>query len=218
MTDDSLLNDITPALEVHLREYEMLRNQYNQDSSMQHQLTNYAIAITAGAGSLFFIGEPSLASQVPFILLVISLILTFICFAIIDLGYSIQDISTYIQKKLKPKIQKLVGEKQGFEYCVLEWEEEYVKISGRLAIRGVTSMGKYAVAYIPAVGMIIAFVAMKPNASWIAVETALYWLSIVAAALLPIVGALNVVHMIGRGKEETPEKEKSTEPDLVNRT
>jgi len=61
MTDDSLLNDITPALEVHLREYEMLRNQYNQDSSMQHQLTNYAIAITAGAGSLFFIGEPSLA-------------------------------------------------------------------------------------------------------------------------------------------------------------
>lgn len=150
---------------------------------MQHQLTNYAIAITAGAGSLFFIGEPSVANQVPINLLIISLILTFICFAIIDLGYSVQDTSTYIQKNLKPKIQRLVGNEGSPEYKVLEWEALRFRFSGWLAIREITSMGKYAVAYIPSLGMIVAFMTIKASTPWTSYETFLFWAAVKSTVL-----------------------------------
>lgn len=189
---------MTDVLDVHLMEYEMLKNSIEQDLSMQHQLTNYAIAITAGAGSLFFIGEPSVASQIPSVLLIISIILTFICFAIIDLGYSVQDTSTYIEKKLKTKIQKLVGNEEQSEYRVLEWEELHFRLSGRLAVRGITSMGKYAVAYIPAIGMIAAFISVKGSLPRSGVETFLFWSAVIVALILPIVGAFNVVYMLRR--------------------
>ncbi len=190
------------TLEVHLKEYEMLRCSIEQALSMQHQLTNYAIAITAASGSLFFIGEPSLANQVPILLLVISFILTFICFAILDLGYSIQNTSTYIQKILKPKIQKLIGNDDIFEYIVLEWEEHDVKVTGRLAIRGITSMGKYAVAAIPSIGMIVAFIVIKANTTWTIYEKVFYWLAVFAVVLLVIVAILNIVHLLKRGPKE----------------
>lgn len=198
------------TLEVHLKEYEMLRNHIEQDLSMQHQLTNYAIAITAASGSLFFIGEPSVAIQVPIILLVISFVLTFICFAILDLGYSIQDASIYIQKRLKPKIQSLIGNEGGSEYVVLQWELHEVRITGRLAIRGITSTGKYAVAAIPSIGMIVAYLSVKVNTTWTVYEIFLFWLAIVAVVLLVIAGVLNMVHMVRRrGKRTKVTKEEA---------
>ena len=192
----------TDVLDVHLMEYEILRNSIEQDLSMQHQLTNYAIAITAGAGSLFFIGEPTVASQVPIILLIISLILTFICFAIIDLGYSVQDTSTYIQKNLKLKLQKLVGNEELSEYRVLEWEALRYRFSGRLAIRGITSLGKYAVAYIPSIGMIVAFITIKGSSPWIFFETFLFWSAVIVALLLLFIGAYNIIYLLQRSEGE----------------
>jgi hypothetical protein len=194
---------ISSALNVHMKEYEMLKNSIEQELSMQHQLSNYAIAITAGVVSLLFIGEPSIANQAPAILLVVSIILTFICFAIIDLGYSIQDTSTYIEKMLKGKIQKLVSNEDMFEFKVLEWEELHYRLSRRLAIRGITSMGKYAVGYIPALGMIAAFWSVKDGLSWSIVDKFLFSLAVIAALSLPIVGAVNVIFMLRRsGKED----------------
>lgn len=196
------LKENTSALDVHLKEYEMLKNSLAQDLSMQYQLTNYAIAITAGAGSLFFIGEPSVAAQIPTILLIISIILTFICFAIIDLGYSIQDTSAYIEKNLRPKIQLLVGHAELPEYLVLEWEELHFRFSGRLAIRGITSLGKYAVAYIPAIGMIAAFLSVKGSSAWATVESFLLWAAVVVALLLPVVGIFNIIYLLRRSERE----------------
>lgn len=64
-------------------------------------------------------------------------------------------------------------------------------------------MGKYAVAYIPAIGMIAAFISVKGSSPWTGVEPFLFWAAVIVALILPIVGAFNVVYMLSRsGKED----------------
>ena len=182
------------AFQVHLTEYEAVRDEINLQIGLQHQLINYAIAIIAGTLTLLALGQPSLASQYSSIFLVASLLMSAISWTFMDASFQINDLGNYVHSTLAPKIQALIGHENLPEYTVLKWEEAKVRRSGRLVLKGITATGKFAVAFIPSIVFIIVFyyLHLPYLAPWTIPETVFFWAAIGTVLILPLGGLINL--------------------------
>ena len=178
------------ALKAHLAEYESLRDEIIARYGIQNQLANFAIPIALGAASLFAIGDPNLASQQPFLLLIASMLISGICWSMVGANMHANDIQKYIRFTLSPKIRNLIATHASPDLQVIQWEGARLHRSGRLVVKGLVSLGRYAAAYIPSVVFIILFYSMQPPiAKWTLAEAILFWAAIIMA-LTPIVAGL----------------------------
>jgi len=182
------------AFQVHLAEYEAVRDEINLHIGLQHRLINYAIAIIAGTLTLLALGQPSLASQYPSIFLVASLLMSAISWAFMEESFQINDLGNYIHGTLAPKIQALIGHETLSEYTVLKWEEAKVRRSGRLVLKGITATGKFAVAFISSIVFIMVFYYLRPPhlTSWTLPETIFFWAAVGTVLILPLGGLINL--------------------------
>jgi hypothetical protein len=186
---------IERAYQVHLKEYEVLRDEILLFISHQNQLMSYAIAIITGTATLFVIGQPSVANQQPFLLLVASLLMSAISWAAMEASLSMEDISLYIQKTLIPKIQCLVGDESRFEFQLLKWEGTHIDWSARSYFRVITSSGKAAISYVSSVLFIVAYVFLQPLyiGSWPITDKILFTLAIIVSLVVPLGALLNLL-------------------------
>ena len=186
--------EVEHAFQVHLAEYEAVRNEINLHIGLQHQLINYAIAIIAGTLTLLALGQPRLASQYPSIFLVASLLMSAISWALMDASFQINDLGNYIHNTLAPKIQILIGHETLSEYIVLGWEETKVRRSGRLVLKGITATGKFAVAFIPSIVFIMVFYYLRPPqfTPWTLPEAIFFWAAVGTVLILPLGGLINL--------------------------
>jgi hypothetical protein len=182
---ESKIPNLSNAFEAHIAEYKALRDEILQDLNLQHQLIQFVVALNAAGVTLFFLGDPVLARQEPFILLLVSILLSALSLATADLGYAIQDISYYIQATLTPKVQSLVGEAKNDRFVVFKWEEAMWTKTPRLAFRGITSAAKYLISFVPSVFMIFTFYAFRKgdNGGWAIHELILFILAVIMAFL-----------------------------------
>lgn len=192
-------NDTERAFRAHLTEFEAMRDEINLQIGFQHQLVNYAIAITAGTASLFALGQPSIAEQLPVLYLVASLLMSAIGWAFLEASLQINDLGKYIQFNLVPKIQGLIGNEDRPKYLVLRWEDFKIRRSGRVYLRGMAAVGKFAVAFIPGIMFIFVFYYLRPptGGAWTSAESVLFWVS-VGASSLPAIGGLVSIPFILR--------------------
>ena len=86
-------NDIDRAFQAHITEFNAMRDEINLHIGHQNQLINYAIGIVVGTASLFAFGQPNIAQQEPFLLLVASLLMS-------GISWSFMEASLQINKAL----------------------------------------------------------------------------------------------------------------------
>ena len=192
-------NDIDRAFQAHITEFNAMRDEINLHIGHQNQLINYAIGIVVGTASLFAFGQPNIAQQEPFLLLVASLLMSGISWSFMEASLQINNQGRYIHEKIVPKIQMLIGNQDKEKYHIMRWED--AKISHpkpRLLLQGITAMGKFSIAYIPSIAFIFIFRSITDlsGRSWTNIETSLYWAAIIAALILPIGGLLNVPFLL----------------------
>lgn len=179
-------------LQLHIHEYQAIRAEINQRLGLRQELMNYGIAAVGGSIALFSIGEPSVAEQQPFVLLVASLLLSAISWALLEHNLQIIDLSRYVEDILVPKIQALTSPEEGPVSSVLQWETLKLRRSPRLFFKGTMSMGKYALTFIPSVGFLVVFYVLRSPSlgyEWSALETILWWMAVAATLAVPA-GAL----------------------------
>lgn len=199
------IKDNNKVIDIHLTEYDALRREIEFHLRAQQDLVNYSIAITAATTSLFAFGKPPIAEQMPFLLLVVSILLSSINLAIVDMGYGMQDLGTYIQMELAPKVQNIVGGQDDKDcFSVLSWEKKRTITTERLLFRGITTLGKYTVGYLPSILTIILFFYFKQQnqAQWLGYDKVLFSFAIFLAILVPISGIVNSLHLVKRIKRK----------------
>jgi hypothetical protein len=141
------------TLQAHLAQYRAIRSEIETELKRENDLMNFAIAIVAGTITLSTIGQPPFISQQPILLLIVSTLLSAICWSLISMEMRIHDYRIYIDRTLRYRVQKLLGEDESDEYKVLriEFAELAPKQVIRTPLRSFFFMGHYLVIYIPAV-------------------------------------------------------------------
>jgi hypothetical protein len=174
------------AFRAHLAEYEAVRAEIEINFAQQDRLASYALALTTGATSLFFLGTPPVAVQQPFLLLVASLLLTAIGWALVETSLTIQLKSRYLLENLAPRVQALIGPADRPELRVFRWSESVVTFTARSYFHLIMAAGKYATAFVPSVALVVVFFSRKgPDlASWPSSERILFVGAIAAMAVV----------------------------------
>lgn len=192
----SLTRDM--AFQAHIEHFKAIREEIVLLNTIQNQLVNYSIAIIAGSISLFTFGSPTIVERQPFVLLIVSLLMSAISLAFMEAEMRIHDHGKYLEEVLRKKIQKIIGNERKSEYKVLVWES--ASVGGfRLIFRGLTASGKFMIAYVPSIVYIILFY-LSSNVVIQNISLGLkilFFGAIVAALLLPISIVLNVLFILG---------------------
>ena len=188
---------VDQAIQTHLAEYSALRDEINHQLSFQNQLINYSIAIIVGTTTLFAIGEPNIASQQPFLLLIASVLLSAISWTFLDASFQVNDLGKYIQHIIAPKLEVLIGS-DDYQFKVLQWEGSRIYRSPRIVYKGVVTLGKFAVPYIPSIVFVILFYSFRIllNSIWTNGELFLFWTSIVLVTIPPLGGIFNLIYIL----------------------
>lgn len=191
------------AGEVHLAEYNAVRDEIRQQIDIQNSFVNYAIAIIGVAATFLATGNPSVGSQFPFLYLISSILLSAISWGFIESSIWTNDLSTYVKDNLAPKIQKIIGNERANHYQVLQWENARNKRRERVILRGLTMSGRFSIPIIGSILFLIAFYYIK--SSTIQAWTTFEWLLFIFSALLItftlISGAINILSSYGKGKK-----------------
>lgn len=138
------------AMQVHLADYENCNKRIEQCFSMQAQLMNIVIAVIGGVVAVG--NNPSIQS--PSIFIIGSLVMAFLCWALADISMQLAGLYEYIETKLIPKIQKLVGRDQPLEFKVLVGEKRAYKWY-------ILAGGKHALSYIAGISFLLFFLYQK---------------------------------------------------------
>lgn len=170
----------------HLAEYETLRNEINQRSQLQNQLTNYAIAIVAGTVTLLAIGQPSIGVQQPFLFLVSSMMLSALSWSIIELNMIIHQIASYVQNVLSLKLQNLIGFDSSPDYTVLKWDAVLGSFFVNNILYGIVWSGKILITVIPGILFVILFYSIRSTNTlpWTISEIVMFALAIAMQLIL----------------------------------
>lgn len=188
------------AFQAHLAEYSALRDEINQQLGIQNNLVSYAVAILAGAASLFAIGDPSVADRNPFLLLVASILVSSITWALMDAGLHLTDLSKYMQSQLSPKLNKLLGERTALEFQVLKWDEMLTYGRPlRILLKGVAKGGKFLISFFSSVVLFVLFITKAESyETWTIAEKTLIWIAL-PMLIFPVFGVFyNVPYILGR--------------------
>lgn len=182
------------AFQAHVEHYKAIREEIVLLNTIQNQLVNYSIAIIAGSISLFTFGSPSIAEQQPFVLLIVSLLMSAISLAFMEAEMRIHDRGRYLEEVLRKKIQKIIGNERKYEYKVFKWESADVE-GFRLLFRGLAASGKFLIAYVPSVVYIFVFYfssnfdMQNPDLG----VKILFFGAAIGSLLLPVCVVLNVI-------------------------
>jgi hypothetical protein len=191
---------IERAFQAHLADFNACRQELTLQINIQNQLINYAIAIVAGTVTLFAISNQNLSVQTPFILLIGSLLMSAINWALMEASIGIANLASYIEYTLTPKIRQLINQKGQLEFDVLRWEE-YAGNKKRLAPWVIMGLGKYAISYIPSVVFIIVFYFNKNQVSqaWNSADIILFWFAVIATLAVP---TMSLFRLKARGRQD----------------
>ncbi len=191
---------IERAFQAHIADFNACRQELTLHINMQNQLINYAIAIVAGTVTLFAIDKQNLAIQAPFVLLIGSLLMSAINWALMEASIGIANLSSYIEYTLAPKVRHLTNRKGQLEFDVLRWEE-YAGNKNRLAPWVVMGLGKYMISYIPSIAFIVVFYFNKKQASqtWDSADIILFSFAVLATLAVPI---MSLFRLKARGKQK----------------
>jgi hypothetical protein len=190
---------IERAFQAHIADFNACKQELTLHINMQNHLINYAIVIVAGTVTLFTLDKQNLAIQTPLILLIGSLLMSAIDWALMEASIGIANLASYIEYTLAPKVRQLINQKGQPEFDVLRWEE-YAGNKNRLAPWVVMGLGKYAISYIPSVAFIVVFYFNKKQASqaWDSADIILFWFAVLATLAVP---TMSLFRLKARGKQ-----------------
>jgi hypothetical protein len=187
------------AFDSHLAHYESIREKINLLTEMQNNIVNYSIAAIGGTIALFAFqnsnGTPILIQQ-PFILTIISVLMSMLTWASLEAEIRIHDFLRYTDNILSKKIQNLIGRADlSDEYIVFSNEVAEMSRAYRIRTiaRGILVSGKFMISYIPAVVALIVFAVSFSN--WF--KSILFWLAAIPALIVPVVLLINVIFVTG---------------------
>jgi hypothetical protein len=189
------------ALQAHLAEYEGIWGEIHVQIEAQNHLLNYVIALIAASAALFSIGSPAIAERFPVLILVASLLLLAMAWALLDASFQLNDLGTYIDHVLRPKIQTLIGDDNLPHLQVLRWNRARIYGGARIFLKALLATGKFAFAYVPGIALVVAFVSLRSSSQvrWTSLETVLFSLALFMAAVPIVAGAHNAIFIGRRG-------------------
>ena len=195
-------SQLTPediALKAHIAEYEAIWGEVHAQLAVQSNLLNYVIALIACSTALFSIGTPTIAESLPSLVLVASLLLLAMAWAMLDATYQLNDLGAYNEQVVGRKIQALIGEGCPAHLQVMQWNSARIYGAPRIYLKALLSAGKFAFAYIPGIALMVAFQYLRPpsQVEWTTTEQALFWLGVFMAGG-PILAGLHSALFIRR--------------------
>jgi len=187
------------AFDSHISQFESIRDKITLATELQNNIVNYSIAAIGGSIALSaFKGNTGvpLLTQEPYILTVISVLMSMLTWASLEAEIRIHDYRRYIDKVLSKKVQNLIGGTDlPSDYTVLKMEiaeiSRFQKI--RSIIRGILVSGKFMISYIPAIIAIIIFTISFPH--WYG--SVFFWFTVIPALIVPFVLSVQILFVSG---------------------
>ena len=144
--------------------------------------------MTVGASSLFIVGDPPIAQAQPFTLLIASLLLTAIGWALLETSLTIQLKSRYLLENLAPRMQLLIGSFDDPGLRIFQWSESVVTTTFRSIYHGFIALGKYITCFLPSSVFIFIFRENRAGyfVDWNLSVQILYISAIAVLAIVPI--------------------------------
>lgn len=187
------------AFESHLAQYESIRDEVRSATELQNNLMSYSIAAIAGIIALFAIKdshEELILLQQPFLLPIISALMSMLTWASLEAEMRIHDWGVYIENVLSQKVQNLIGG-PGLPDDYIVFKNPVAEISRAHTIRsisrGILVSGKFMVSYIPAVVILIFYATLIDN--W--QSSILFWIAAVPALFVPVILFVQVFFVAG---------------------
>jgi len=185
------------ALQSHLAHYQAIRAGIETELKRENDLINFSIIIVAGSISLFTVGQTPVAYQYPIVVLILSILLSVMCWSLISMEMRLHDYRIYIQTILKDKVQTLLDNDEAPEYTVLgiEFTELFKTQVLRSALRSFLFLGHYLVIYIPDIIFIGLFFSLQSEITRF--EIFLLIFAIFLALIVPI-GIISNLSFVAR--------------------
>lgn len=190
-------------LKVYLTEFEALYTEVNKQLDLQQSIIGSSLAVVAGLGALLGLSTIEILVVFPEVVVIAALMLSTLTSASIYASTQMVDLGNYMNFNLRPRIEALVP--KGFssqDLSILKWPATYAKIEPRSFLKGILSVGKYAVSFLPSVVFTIIYRGLIFGAGKdpSGLQTFLYWFTIFFISLPFLAGMVNWFVFTNRGK------------------
>lgn len=168
-------------LDVHLAEYNSLRDEIIQNSKFQNQLINYSVLVVGGLLTSFAFLQENPNPIRSLILLAGSLLLSSIGIALLHADLQIQYLGRHVKNEISPAIRGLVNKNKTLQKRILKWEGESQKIYVGFSFMKILSLGKYFVSFLPSLILLAIFYfdRQASGAKWKLIEEILFAFSLI---------------------------------------
>lgn len=192
------------TIQAHLAHYQAIRMSIETELKRENDFMNFSIAIVVGSIALFTVGNSFVVNQYPLILLIISALLSSICWSLISMEMRLHDYRKYIHTTLKNKVEKLLSKNDASEFGVLgiELAELYDKQTLRSRFRSFLFFGHFLVIYIPDLIYIGLFISLGFPAKLFEIFILIF--ALLMAIIVPIGILLNASYIISYYHYENP--------------
>lgn len=152
-------------LDVLLTQYESIRQDINVQTSLQNNTINYSIALLAGTFLIVTFKdsqEQLVILQYPIILLLVSILLSFITWSVLEAEIAIHDLTYFIHEKLSKQIRDTLNISQAnSDFLKMELPLLAKENKSRSILRAAMVSGKFLISFVPSLILFCMFFRIK---------------------------------------------------------